>query len=434
MTSEPKELAGAATQTCDVLIIGGGPGGAATAVFLKQAGLDVVLLEKDHHPRFHIGESLLPKSMPLLESIGVLDKVRALGVRKSGAEFISPCGEKNVYFDFSRAMRPEPDHAFQVPRADFDKLIFDRAREVGVRCHEDTTVSVLTCDDDMALVQSDGPESSEVYQAAFLVDASGRSTLTAKMYAEKSPDPRNTSAAIFGHFHNVPRDPDQTGGRIRIHLTEPGWMWQIPLPNGVTSIGLVAPGEHMAKRETGIEDYFRQHCARHPDIDSKVRDASLAGPMRATGNFSYRAARAFGPGHIKVGDAYGFIDPVFSTGVHLALSSASEASAAILKARANPARRTRIMEAYDRHIQARLKYVSWFIYNIHDAAFREMVLHPRNILGIEHAVISLLAGDFSNTFSIRWRIALFKMFHRVVGWDLKRKGMKHAGRGELGFG
>ena len=434
MTAEPREMTGQKAKTCDVLIIGGGPGGAATAVLLRQAGLDVVLLEKDRHPRFHIGESLLPQSLPLLEQLGVLEQVRKIGVHKSGAEFISPCGGTNVYFDFGRAMRPNPDHAYQVPRAEFDKLIFDRARAVGVQCFEETSATILSCEDDVALIEATSAEGSALYQASFLVDASGRSTVTARMYEEKSPDPRNTSAAIFGHFRGVPRDEDPTAGRIRIHLTEPGWMWQIPLPNGVTSIGLVAPGEHLAKREIGIEDYFRQHCARHPDIDSQVRNATLSAPMRATGNFSYRAAKAFGPGHIKVGDAYGFIDPVFSTGVHLALSSASEATQAILKARKQPARRMRIMHAYDRHIQARLRYVSWFIYNIHDPAFREMVLHPRNILGIEHAVISLLAGDFSSNFRIRWRIALFKMFHRIVDWDLRRKGVGNAGRGQLGFG
>ncbi|MEM9735845.1 MAG: tryptophan 7-halogenase, partial [Pseudomonadota bacterium] len=145
------------------------------------------------------------------------------------------------------------------------------------------------------------------------------------------------------------------------------------------------------------------------------------GPLRATGNFSYRAAEAVGPGHIKVGDAYGFIDPIFSTGVHLALSSGVEAADTILVGRARPARAQALMAAYDRRIRERIGYVSWFIYRIHDPAFREMILNPRNILGIERAVISLLAGDFRRDLRIRSRIWLFKFFRHVVTWDRARK-------------
>ena len=412
--SQPIET-GQKTELCDVFILGGGPGGAATATLLAEAGLSVVVAEKERHPRFHIGESLLPHSMPILERLGVMDRVRAIGVRKPGAEFISEDGTVNPEFRFARALCPGPDHAYQVRRSEFDHLLFVRAGEVGATTLEDTTATVLSCTDEMALIQTvDAAGEVRVFQAGILVDASGRSTVTAKMRSEKSPDPRNTSAAIFGHFRNVPRAEGERGGNIRIHLTEPGWMWQIPLQDGITSIGMVAPGAHMAARNCGIEAFFRAHCARHPDIAALIAQAEPVGEMRATGNFSYRAAQATGPGHIKVGDAYGFIDPVFSTGVHLALNSACEASAAILKSRETPERRQKIMAAYDRHIRGRLDYVSWFIYSIHDPAFREMMLHPRNILGIEQAVISLLAGDFRRDWRIRSRVWLFKALRYLV--------------------
>lgn len=417
--SQPIPLDGTTpiAETCDAFVLGGGPGGAATAAFLAEAGLKVVLVEKDRHPRFHIGESLLPHTLPLLERLGVLDRVQAIGVKKPGAEFVSECGEKNPVFPFAKALCPGPDHAYQVKRADFDKIIFDRAGELGAETLQETRAEVLSCDDAQSVIQTTGPGGAvRLFQTPFLVDASGRSTLMARALSEKSPDPRNTSAAIFGHFRNVARAEGERGGNIRIHLTTPGWMWEIPLQDGITSIGMVVPGAHMVGRKIGIEPFFRAHCAQHPDIGALIEHAEVVGELRATGNFSYRARAAIGPGHIKVGDAYGFIDPVFSTGVHLALNSASEAARVILTSRAQPHRRERVMQAYDRHIRRRLDYVSWFIYRIHDPAFREMLLHPQNILGIEQAVISLLAGDFRNDFRIRARISLFKMLRHLVEW------------------
>ncbi|MEM0944681.1 MAG: tryptophan 7-halogenase, partial [Pseudomonadota bacterium] len=312
-----------------------------------------------------------------------------------------------------------PDHAYQVRRAAFDKILFDRAEEAGAIALQETSATILHCDAAGALIQTEGAE-TRFFQAGLLVDASGRSTAMAKLRDEKKPDPNNTSAAIFGHFQGMPRAEGTRGGHIRIHLTNPGWMWQIPLQDGITSVGWVAPGAHMAGRGGAIEPFFHAHCARHP-IGKDLALAEATGPLRATGNFSYRAAEAVGPGHIKVGDAYGFIDPIFSTGVHLALSSGVEAADTILAGRARPARAQALMAAYDRRIRERIGYVSWFIYRIHDPAFREMILNPRNILGIERAVISLLAGDFRRDLRIRSRIWLFKFFRHVVTWDRARK-------------
>ncbi|MEM0922175.1 MAG: NAD(P)/FAD-dependent oxidoreductase [Pseudomonadota bacterium] len=416
-------------ETCDVFVLGGGPGGSAVATLLAEAGLRVVIAEKERHPRFHVGESLLPHSMPILKRLGVLDQVGGIGVEKPGAEFISEDGSVNTVFAFTRALTPGPATAFQVRRQDFDALLFRRAADAGAETLEETTARVISCNDGGAVIEtnsestgSDGAVSGDVrlFQAGLLIDASGRSTLMAKARREKTPDPRNTSAAIFGHFRNVPRREGARGGNIRIHLTDPGWMWQIPLQEGITSIGLVAPGAHMAGRKTGIEAFFRAHAARHPDIAGLLAQSEPVGQMHATGNFSYRAASAHGPGHLKVGDAYGFIDPVFSTGVHLALNSACEAADAVLATRGDPVLRARRFAAYDRHIRRRIDYVSWFIYRIHDPAFREMMLHPRDILGIERAVISLLAGDFRRDLRIQSRIWLFKALRHLVEFRQSR--------------
>ncbi|GMG84996.1 NAD(P)/FAD-dependent oxidoreductase [Paralimibaculum aggregatum] len=417
---------GQAVDTCDALVLGGGPGGAATAILLAEAGLDVVLVEKDRHPRFHVGESLLPHSLPILERLGVLEAVRGIGVYKPGAEFVSECGTKTVVFDFANQLLDGPDHAFQVRRAEFDRILFERARAVGVTTREETLAEVVSCDSERAVISLRGPDGTRLVEAGILVDASGRSTVTARLRAEKTPDPRNTSAAIFAHFRGVPRAEGPAGGNIRVHLTDPGWVWQIPLPEGMTSMGLVAPKDYMLTRKGDIESFFRGHCARHPEIARIVGNAESAVPMGATGNFSYRAAAAHGPGHIKVGDAYGFLDPIFSTGIHLALLGAVEATEAVVAARARPAERARIMARYDRNMRARLDYASWFVYRINEPVFREMFMNPRNFLGIEQAVISLLAGDFRKDWRLRSRIWLFKVIRRSVERNKASKVKAHA--------
>ncbi|MEO1491770.1 MAG: FAD-dependent oxidoreductase [Pseudomonadota bacterium] len=416
-------------KSCDVIVIGGGPGGAAAAAHLARAGLNTVLVEKDRHPRFHIGESLLPYSMPLLQELGVFDRVREIGVHKSGAEFVSDDGDKEVIFDFSRALFDGPDHAYQVRRSEFDHILFQRAEQEGALTLEETSAKVLSLDADRAVVRTESADGQIIdWTTEFLADASGRSTVTSKMLDQKRPDPRNTSAAIFGHFRGIPRRQDARGGNIRIHLTNPGWMWQIPLRDGVTSVGFVAPGRYLRERSGGIEELFSQHCARHPHVGAMIASAERDGPLRSTGNFSYRATEAGGDRHIKIGDAYGFIDPVFSTGVHLALTSAREAADVILKAQARPARRHALIERYDRAIRKRMSFVSWFIYHINDPTFRHLMLNPQNILGIEQAVVSLLAGDFRWDPRLRWRIALFKLVRYLhPPGPVGGQEVKHAG-------
>lgn len=414
-------------QRCDVLVIGGGPGGATTAAMLAREGIDVVLVERDRHPRFHIGESLLPHSMPILEDLGVLQRVRDIGVHKPGAEFVSADGNEEKEFLFERALLDGPGHAYQVHRAEFDALLFRRAEELGARVMEETTATVLSLGEREAQVATLDKEGRErLWTTSFLIDASGRSSLTSKMLDQKQPDPRNTSAAIFGHFSGVPRQDGPRGGNIRIHLTDPGWMWEIPLKDGVTSFGLVAPGAYMKGRESGVADFFWQHVNRHPHVRGKLAEAETLRDLSATGNFSYRATEATGPNHLKVGDAYGFLDPIFSTGVHLALLSARDATAALLGALDRPTARDQLLSAYDREVRTRMGYVSWFVYKIHDPSFRHLVLNPRDVMGVERAVISLLAGDFRPDPRIRSRVALFKAIRYTHAMTRSKRAEKHA--------
>ena len=402
-------------QHCDVFVIGGGPGGAAAATLLAQGGLDVVLAEREHHPRFHVGESLLPHSLPILERLGVLEHVREIGVLKPGAEFVSKDGVKNPVFTFDRSLTDGPSHAYQVRRADFDKILFDRARTIGVRTLEGTTAAIKSCDDRSTVMSCRSGDAGEVlFHADMLIDASGRSTVTARMNNERHADRRHNSAAIFAHFRGVPRIEGSRSGNIRVHLTDPGWMWQIPLTDGATSIGMVMSGDRIAGRSGSVEAFFHQHVARNPEMARLLANAEPISQMGTTGNFSYRTTRAVGPGYVRVGDAYGFIDPIFSTGVHLALVGAEEAAHAILAAKQQPARRARYLADYEQSVRRRTRYISWFIYNFDEPAFRELFLNPRDLLGIERAVISLLAGDFRQNWRMTLRLLLLKAIRKLV--------------------
>ncbi len=415
-------------RSCDVLVIGGGPGGAATAIFLSRQGLDVVIVEKDVHPRFHIGESLLPHSLPILEELGVLDQVREIGVKKAGAEFISEDGQSEAIFEFRRALLEGPSHAFQVRRSEFDKILFDQAAATGATTLEDTTATIQSLDDGSAAVQTRSGDGQVIdWRTRFLVDASGRSTVTAKMLAQKRPDPQCASAAIFGHFRGIPRGAGERSGNIRIYLTDPGWVWQIPLRDGITSIGLVAPADYLQKRSGGIEAFFAAHCERHAHIMRMIGDAQRVGRLRSTGNFSYRATRSSGESHIKVGDAYGFIDPIFSTGVHIALLSAREAATAVGAILAKPRTRAARLTKYHRKFERNLSYISWLIYQINSPAFRHLMINPRNIFGIEQAMISLLAGDFRRDPRIRMRVALFRLIRYMIRPSTPPREAKNAG-------
>ncbi len=281
---------------CDVFVIGGGPAGATTATLLAQAGLRVVLADKDKHPRFHIGESLLPHNLPLLDRLGVRDKLETGAMHKHGIEFVSPYHGKSVRYDFARALDKRFPYSFQVRRSSFDEVLLRNAAAKGAEVFEECRVTDVAFPegDDPVITASLAGGASRQWRARFVVDASGRDTLLASQLGVKERNPRNNSAAIFGHFTNARRLEGRDEGHITIVWFDQGWFWFIPLSDGTTSVGAVCPAEVFKSRGTDMESFFRTLIASSPEIADRLKDATLQGGVTATGNYSYFTTRAAG--------------------------------------------------------------------------------------------------------------------------------------------
>jgi flavin-dependent dehydrogenase len=394
---------------CDVLVIGGGPAGSTAAGLLAEYGHDVVLLEKARHPRFHIGESLLPANLPLLERLGVADKVRAIGMEKWGAEFVSPWDGRRQEFQFANAWDKSQPLAYQVRRSQFDEILLRRAGELGARVHEECRVRDVEFVADGAKVHAEyGDGRREAFSATTVIDASGRDTLLGNRLGAKRRSKKHNSAAMYGHFSGAKRNTGKREGNITIYWFDHGWFWFIPLADGATSVGAVVWPHYLKTRQGPVKDFFLATIARCPPLAERLSGATLDSDVEATGNYSYECTRSHGSHYMLIGDAFTFIDPVFSSGVMLAMNGGKAAAEALHVSRSDPKRAPAALRQFDRVVRHGPKHFSWFIYRVTNPAMRELFLGPRNFMRMEEALLSLLAGDIFGCTPIWNSLRLFK--------------------------
>lgn len=400
---------------CDVLIIGGGPAGSTMAALLAERGRNVVLVEKDKHPRFHIGESLLPMNLPLFERLGLAQEIERIGMIKYGAEFISPYHNKSVTFDFANAIDKRFPFAYQVRRSVLDEILFKNAIAKGAKALEGCLVKdVEFLPDGGALVRGEIEGGQEcLWRTRFVVDASGRDTLLASRFGIKERNRRHNSAAVFGHFSGARRLAGKAEGNITIFWFDKGWFWFIPLADGSTSVGAVCRPDYLKSRQVDLDTFFMDTIALCPAIAERLRDAILMGPVTGTGNYSYRASRMTGESFIMLGDAYAFIDPIFSAGVYFAMNSAFLGADAVETCLDAPHRAKRALRQFDSKTRRGIDTFSWYIYRATRPALRNMFMSPRNVMGIEQAMLSLLAGDVFRPSSVKTRLLLFKLIYYI---------------------
>ncbi|WP_254459579.1 NAD(P)/FAD-dependent oxidoreductase [Xanthomonas sacchari] len=409
----PPTVNAAAAETPDVLVIGGGPAGCAAAIVLAQRGWRVTVLEKDHHPRFHIGESLLPMNMPILQRLGVLEQVRAIGVLKLGADFPNDAGGYNT-FRFAHALGAQSDFALQVPRADFDRVLCAHARAVGADVHEGVRVEAVQLDGEAPTVQARSAEGVRHYRPRYLIDASGRDTFLGNKLKLKRANPRHQSAALFSHFRGVARRPGEDAGNISIYRHAHGWMWLIPLPDDVMSVGAVCDPQYMKTRQgCDSEAFLLRTLALNPDVVARMAGAQRVAPVHATGNYAYECTRMSGPRWLMLGDAYAFVDPMFSSGVYLAMHSAERGAAMVDAALRDPASEARLQRRLERHLRGGLDEFKWFIYRFTSPTMRELFAQPRNVLQVEQAVVAMLAGDVFDNRAVLRRLRVFRAIYAL---------------------
>lgn len=394
---------------CDVAVIGGGPGGSTIAALLAKRGWRVEVIEKARHPRFHIGESLLPMNLPLLQTLGVKEQIDSIGIPKHGAEFNAPePGAVKTYY-FKNALDRSQPMAYQVKRADFDHILLKNCAAAGANVHEDTRVTGVNFTPAGASVDAIAADgSARQWKARYVVDASGRDTFLASRLRLKQRNSKHASAAMFAHFSGAQRSAGIDEGNISVYWFDFGWFWMIPLPNDTMSVGAVCTPEYLKSRQTDPTQFFLETIQLSPGVAERLRHARLCSEVTATGNYSYQAKHMAGDGYLMVGDAFAFVDPVFSSGVLLAMNSAflgAEVVDAQLKNRPDAAAQLR---RYQKQVRHGVKTFSWFIYRVRTPAFRHLLLHPQNRFRVEEAMVSLLSGDIFGRTAVRPRLILFK--------------------------
>jgi flavin-dependent dehydrogenase len=399
-----------------VLIIGGGPAGATCGALLARRGHEVTLLEKDHHPRFHIGESLLPANLPLFEKLGVADQVRAVGMPKLGAEFVSPGDGRCQEFRFADAWNKSLPGAYQVRRSQFDEILIRHAASCGVQVLEGWRANdVQWLPGAGASVQaSDEAGHVRRWQTRFLVDASGRDTFLANRLGCKRRNPRHNSAALFAHFSGARHHEGDRAGFITVYWFEHGWFWFIPLLQGASSVGAVVWPHYLKSRRTSVRQFFMQTIAACPPLAERLAGAELLTEVEATGNYSYSASRCYGDSYVMLGDAYAFIDPVFSSGVLLAMNGAFAGAEAVHACLNHPHRGARQLRRFGRVMRHGPREYSWFIYRMTQPMMRELLLAPRNTLRMKEAVLSLLGGDIFEDTPMWASLWAFKLLYCLL--------------------
>ena len=402
---------------CDVLVVGGGPAGATISALLAERGRDVVMMEKAHHPRFHIGESLLPANVPLLDRLGVREQVERIGMPKWGVEFVSPDHAERSFVEFADAWDKSMPYAWQVRRSDFDEILFRNAATKGARTLEGYRVREVAFDADGATVQVELDDGArQTWRTRFLIDASGRDTLLANQLKCKEKNPHHNSSALYGHFTGAKRLEGKLEGNITIMWFDHGWFWFIPLADGTTSIGAVCwPYYLKSRHKKPLPEFFRETIAMCPELAQRLEGAVLVDDaVHATGNYAYSSTHSSGERYLMLGDAYAFIDPVFSSGVYLAMQSAFEGADVVETALDRPRAYAGARARFDKAMRHGPREFSWFIFRVTNPTMREFFMSPQNPMRVKEALLSLLAGDIFGKTPIWGSIRIMKALYYLV--------------------
>ena len=407
----------------DVIVVGGGPAGSTTAAFLARAGRRVLLLEREPFPRFHVGESLLPATLPILERMGVLSAVAAHGFQvKYGATFFDQEVDYEHTFYFL-TNKPWPSHAYQVHRADFDALLLDHATKQGVEVRQRVSVESFAPDADGVSVAARHEGRLTTARAKFLVDATGRDGLVATKLGRRERIPNLGKVALFAHFRGAARAPGRDEGNIGIYVFDDGWFWWIPLAGDLTSLGCVMHARTVRGWSGPLDGLYAEMIRRCPAVERRLAGAVRETEIHRVANFSYVNGPLVGDRFLAVGDAIAFVDPIFSSGVHIAIQSGELAARAVDAALADGRFTAARFASYQRTVERGLQPFFRFIHKYYEPAFFEVFLRPKSTWVLE-AVLSVLSGGAFMKMGWSTRLALGVLFAaaRMNVWARRRTG------------
>jgi flavin-dependent dehydrogenase len=406
----------------DVAIIGGGPAGSTAATLLAQAGRRVIVLEREKFPRFHIGESLLPFSVQTFDRLGVREKLDRAFLPKFGGEIMAACGTRGVKFYFKDGFRSQRDRAYQVTRSDFDKLLLDHSRENGAEVREETEVIKVDFADEYVRLLVGTPrcgvrsaqraDPTTEIRARYLLDCSGRQTTLGSLFNVKKTYDHLQKFSVFAHYENIDRLPGRDATLIRMVRGLDRWFWMIPLTETRTSIGVVMDTATFRAAKLPPQAALEKFIAEQPLMTERMKNAIRVSPVYSAGDYSYRNLRLSGERWLMVGDAAGFIDPVFSSGVFLAIMSAEKAADTLDAVLRDESKRRRLFNKYSRTVNRIMDVYMTFVtaWYRRSKEFLEVFLNPTDTMQIAAAVNAVLAGNEGKSLAIKWRMWLFYFF------------------------
>jgi flavin-dependent dehydrogenase len=394
----------------DFAVAGGGPAGSSAAISLGQHGHSVVLFERDTFPRFHIGESLLSTANDAFATLGVAKRIKAACFpEKWGARLFTHDGQSGRYVDFTDVREVNRPQTYQVCRQEFDWILMERAREVGVDVREGCRVTACEFTSNAVILDASGADvaPSRLHVRA-IVDATGRGGLLARKFNLRTEEPLLANIAIFSHYTNVPRLEGPRPDDIRlIARSDAGWFWLIPISKELISVGVVLPkGLYRRLAKGSPEETLSSAISDTPIVAALMREARREWPVRVEKDFSYSASAYAGHRWILAGDAGSFLDPVFSTGVSIAMESGIEAAAELHRALARNDFSDASFAAFSRRQRKRFETFRRFVVGFYTPQFRDVFFSPRPPRLIFRSVVTMLAG--------KWNASLWTRFLNQV--------------------
>ncbi|HVR38201.1 MAG TPA: NAD(P)/FAD-dependent oxidoreductase [Thermoanaerobaculia bacterium] len=371
------------------------------------------LLERERFPRFQIGESLLPYNNDLLERLGVIDQLAAGDFfPKFGAYFVTGDGSVGYSFRFDRTLPAPYNRSFQVQRSEFDDLLLRNAIASGVDVQQETAVAnVDLSDPNRAIVRT---AEGETHEARFVVDATGHNSFLGNRVGDKADVASLKKIAVFSHYRNVPRAPGRDAGNTVIVVLRDAWFWMIPITSELMSVGLVVDRDHITNCGLAPGELLEQTIRETPFVADLMKHAERTMEIRVRKDFSYLMRKLTGPNYALVGDAAGFLDPIFSTGVFLAMTSADMATNAIAQRLRDGSMRA--LDSYQREMTRALRKYFRFIDHFYRREFLEVLMHPSDKWGLLQMIIGIFGGDIFIKRNNRLKVMLFFALVKIQKW------------------